>query len=166
MTTRVLDSAYIYDFIDNGFNGTEIRSIIKKEADEFANLVLNEKLTNWEICFRIHYNHAKCILIYLKERSDKILKYKQITIHIPIPIKEKAIWGIDLEQHVYKDENHLDNLMKNFHLLEVDYSKFTNRHDYILDCMRRSIKFCFEYGFTVNGEKIKIHSPSDVRPTL
>lgn len=158
MITRVLDSAYISDFINNDFNGQEIRQIIKKEADLFAQQVIDKRLIDWEVCFRFRYNHAKSILIYLKERSYPKEKYKELTIHIPIPIREKAIWGVNLEQHVYEDENHLDHLMKNFHSLGVDYSKFINRQDYILDCMRRAVKFCFENGFTINGVKVKIPS--------
>src|SRR5690606_18810534 len=99
-----------------------------------------------------------CILIYLKGRSYKAERYKEIVVHIPIPVKEKVPWGIELDQHIYENESHLDHLMNNFHSLEVDYLGFTNRQDYILDCMRRSVKFCFANGFTINGVKVKVGS--------
>lgn len=156
MMTRVLDSAYISNFINAGFSGDEVRSVSKKYADSFAVKVANEKLLDWEVTFRFRYNHLKKMLVYLKERSYPVEKYKEITIHIPIPIKEKAFWGVDIEQHLYKNENHLDDKIKNFHCLDIDYSNFDNRQDYILDCMRRSIKFCFESGFTINGVKVKV----------
>ena len=156
MKVRILDSAYIVDFIGEGFSSIQILFAVKSETERIMQSAKIEKLQDLEVCFRFCYNNVRQILIYTKGKSYSIEKYKEITVHIPIPIKIKAAWGVELEQHAYKDENHLDNLMKNFHLLEVDYSKFTNRQDYILDCMRRAIKFCFENGFTINGEKVKI----------
>lgn len=156
MITRVLDSSYIYNFTDAGFDGNEIRSTITNYAETFACQEKSKKLIDWEVTFRFRYNHTKQILIYLKDRSYPIEKYKEITIHIPIPIKDKVFWGVELEQHIYKSENHLNDKLKNFHCLDVDYLNFDNRQDYIMDCMRRSIEYCFKTGFTINGEKVRI----------
>jgi len=156
MIVRVLDSAYISDFIDAGFSGNEIRSVVKNYAEKFSNKVVNEKLNDWDVTFRFRYNHVKQILIYLKERSYPLEKYKEITIHIPIPEKGNVPWGVDLEQYLYKDENYLNELMKNFHCLDVDYLAFNNRQDYMIDCMCRAVKYCFTEGFTINGIKVKL----------
>ncbi len=156
MKVRVLDSALITDFINAGFSGDKIRLIGKEYADGFAVKITNEALFDWEVTFRFYYNHLKKILIYLKERSYPIEKYKEITIHIPIPMIEKVVWGVALEQYLYQNEDYLDEKIKNFHCLDVDYSKFDNREDYILDCVRRSIEYCFAKGFTINGIKVKI----------
>ncbi|OJW38562.1 MAG: hypothetical protein BGO54_21865 [Sphingobacteriales bacterium 46-32] len=156
MIVRVLDSAYISDFIDAGFSGNEIRSVVKNYAEKFSDKVVNEKLNDWEVTFRFRYNHVKQILIYLKERSYPVEKYKEITIHIPIPVKGNVPWGVDLEQYLYKDENYLNKLMKNFHCLDVDYLAFNNRQDYMINCMCRAVEYCFTEGFTINGIKVKL----------
>lgn len=156
MIVRVLDASMIADFVGEGFNSTEICSIVKSETERKASLIQSEKLRDWEICFRFWYNNVKQILIYTKNKSYSKERYKEITIHLPIPTDDKVEWGVDISQHVYKNENHLDHLMKNFYCLDVDYSRFNDRQDYILDCMRRSITFCFKEGFTINGVKVKI----------
>jgi len=155
MQSRILDSSYVVDFIGFGFDSADICAKIKVETDKILSSIDDKKLNNWEVHFIYRYNNVKQILIYTKGKSYPIEKYKEITIHIAIPLKEKVPWGVDLTQHIYKNENHLDNMIKNFNCLDVDYSKFTDRKDYILNCMERSIKFCFKKGFTVNGVKIK-----------
>lgn len=156
MRARVLDSAYILNFVDIGFNGEEVRTLAQQYAEKFTSQIFSQKLIDWEVTFRFRYNNTKQILIYLKERSYPIEKYKEIIIHIPIPIISNTSWGVSLKQHVYKDENHLDSLINNFQILDIDYSKFENRQDYILNCMQRAISHCFNYGFTINGVKVKI----------
>lgn len=156
MTCKVLDSAFIYNFYDDGPVTTEIRSAIEKEAGKFASQVNDKKIQDWEVCFRAYYNNVKKIMIYLKGRSIRAEKYKEITIHVPMPVKSQAPWGIDQEQHVYENPDHLDDKIKNFHCLDVDYSKFTNRYDYIYDSLHRAVVFCFYNGFTINGVKVKV----------
>jgi len=79
------------------------------------------------------------------------MKYKEIVIHIPIPLKIKVDWGIN--------ENQVVNLKfpKNSKYCEsitAEFERHSNKYDFILDCMRKGIKHTFEKGFTVN--KIKI----------
>jgi hypothetical protein len=154
MKVRVLDSALIEDFTYE--DSAELCSIIKTETEKIIEPFNSEKLNDWDIYFSFRYNYVKQILIYTKEKSNTKARNKEITIHIPMPIKEQAFWGVDKSQHIYDNENHLDHLIKNFICLDVDYSKFNNRNDYILDSMRRAIKSCFENGFTINGVKIKV----------
>jgi len=54
-----------------------------------------------------------------------------------------ARWKMDFEQ-LYR--------------LDVNFSKFSNRQDYILDCMRRVVKFCFGKGFAVNGVQVRLEN--------
>ncbi|HWJ27970.1 MAG TPA: Imm9 family immunity protein [Flavisolibacter sp.] len=156
MQIRILDSAMITDFINDGFDSKEVCSKIKLETEKLIFSIKEDKLNDWEVCFRFVYNNVKQILIYTKDKSYKVEKYKDITIHIPIPTKEKVFWGVNINQHIYESESHLDHLLKNFLLLDVDYSKFDNRKEYIINCMQRAIKFCFENGFTLNGIFVKI----------
>lgn len=156
MIVRILDSSMILDFIGEGFDSTEICTVIKSETEKLIQSIKDEKLKDWEVCFRFIYNNVKQILIYTKNRSYSKEKYKEIVTHIPIPIKDKVSWGVDLKQHVYNSEDHLDHLLKNFNCLDIDYFKFDIRQDYILDCMRRTVKFCFDNGFIINGVKVKL----------
>lgn len=158
MKSRILNSSYVIDFLDVGFNSNHIKQVIKFETDEILSHLANEELEDWEIHFIFSYNNANSILIYKKGKSFSKERYKEITIHIPIPIRTHVNWGVETSQHVY-EENHLNNILKNFSALEVNYKKFENRTDYILSCMRRAIHLCFNEGFTVNGQRIMCNYP-------
>lgn len=157
MKARVLTSSYVYDFVgQSDLDSTLLCAEGKNYADGFAKFVDSKNLNDWEVCFRFRYNNVKSILIHLTGRSDRRERYKELVIHIPIPVNTEIGWGVDIGQHMYKNSDHLDHLLKNFSMLEVDYSKFDNKQDYIADCMKRSISFCFSKGFTINGVKVKI----------
>ncbi|TRX00129.1 Imm9 family immunity protein [Flavobacterium gawalongense] len=155
MKSRVLFSSYVIDFLDIDFNSNLIEEIIKDETDEVLQNVKDENLEDWEVVFLFRFNNTERILIS-KNRFGSVAsqKQKEIIIHIPIPMKDVVSWGVNNEQHVYKDATHLNHLMNNFNTLEVDFNDFNNRTDYIIDSARRVVKFCFENGFTVNGVKI------------
>jgi hypothetical protein len=156
MKTRVLDSSLVINFMNVGFSSDEVLTEIKLKADEQVKKIENESLKDWELIFRFIYNNVKQILIYTKNKSYSKEKYKEIIVHIPVPTTEIVPWGVKEDQHVYSDNNHLDSIIKNFDRLDVDFTIFTNRSDYLLACMCRSVKFCFEKGFTINGVKCKI----------
>ena len=156
MQSRILDSSFVVDFMGFDFDSANICTKIKLETDKKFNLITDKKLDDWEVHFIFRYNNVKQILIYTKGKSHPREKYKEITVHIPIPIKTEVSWGVDLTQHIYQSKDHLDNLIGNFICLHVDYSKFLNRTDYILSCMRRAIQSCLEKGFPVDGVKVKI----------
>jgi hypothetical protein len=155
MKSRVLNSSYVINF---ELNEKEITNQVRLEVDSVLEAFDDPKLTDWYLYFRFRYNNCKGILISLSSRSIPKERFREIIIHIPVPTNDKVPWGVDKEQHVYQDENHLDHMIDNFSVLEVDIYKFTNRNDYVLDCMQRTVKFCFEHGFTVNGKKIKVNS--------
>lgn len=155
MKSRVLNSSLVINF---ELEQRKIQDQVQQEADAILESFDDPKLADWYLKFGFWYNNCKGILIYLSGRSIPKEKLREITIHIPVPTNDKVPWGVDKEQHVYQDENHLDNIIDNFSVLEVDIYKFTNRNDYVLDCMQRAVKFCFEHGFTVNGKKIKVNS--------
>lgn len=154
MKVRILESAFILDFFDDSYDSQENCSIIKAQAEVFSNQIKVEELVDWEVYFEFWHNNVKQILIYTRNKSLPVEKYKEIVVHIPMPIKDKVAWGVELEQHIYQNDDHLDGL-RNFQHLDVDYSKFDNRKDYILDCMSRAVTHCFQSGFTINNIKIK-----------
>lgn len=153
MLTRILCSSYLLDF-ESSF--PEIDFLVKKEADKLAAQVHSKKLDEWEVCFQFWFNNVRNVLIYTKGRSFTVERYKDIIVHIPMPTKEKAAWGVDISQHIYKEDNHLNELTKNFHILDIDYDKFNTRNDYSTDCMLRAICFCFTNGFTINKISVKV----------
>jgi len=153
LKSRILNSSYISDFLDVGFDSEKIKRTIKGEVDDVLSKVENRLLDDWEIQFIFRYNTVKQLLIYTRGKSYNKEKYKEITIHIPIPSKDEADWGVRKEQEIY-DKNHLDNMIDNFDRLDVDFELFKDMHDYIIDSMRRAIKYCFTKGITINGQCI------------
>lgn len=155
MKSRVLFSSYVIDFLDVDFDTKTIKEIIESETDEVLDNFNNENIKDWEVAFLFRFNNTEKILIS-KNRFGSVAsqKQKEIIIHIPIPMKNLVSWGVNDEQHIYKDATHLNHLLKNFNSLDVNFKDFNNRKDYIIDSVRRVVKFCFENGFTVNGVKI------------
>jgi len=156
MQTRVNHTCLILDFWDETFDAEEASSVLKAKGDNLLRQCRFENLEDWEIEFRATYNNARQLLISKNKlgtySSDK---YKQITIVIPIPNKESVAWGVASSQFIY-DIDHYDGLMKNFNALEVDFINFTNRSDYIKDCIERAIDYCFINGIVIKGTKIQL----------
>jgi hypothetical protein len=155
LQSRILNSSYIADFLDVGFDSDKIKRTIKGEVDNILGKVENKLLDDWEIQFIFRYNTVKQLLIYTRGKSYSKEKYKEITIHIPIPSTDEVDWGVRKEQEVY-DKNHLDNIIDNFYRLDVDFKLYKDVHDYIIDSMRTAIKYCLTNGITINGVKLKI----------
>jgi hypothetical protein len=155
MNTRITHFSLVIDFLDIAFDSDSISDILKKEVDDVLRLNAIELPDKWWLVFRATYSNARGVLIS-KNRlgtypSDKM---KKVTIVIPVPLKEIVEWGVEERQHVYGID-HYDKLMKNFWALEVDYSQYSNRQDYIIACLRSGIKKAFEECFTVGGVKVK-----------
>jgi hypothetical protein len=156
MKSRVLISSLVIDFLDVDFNSIIIQETIKYQVDRILENFKQEALRDWEVLFSFYCNHTPKILITKNRFGTQAKeKRKEITIHIPIPLKSKVLWGVEMHQHIYKDENHLNHIINNFNTVDVNYKDYDNRTDYMTDCMRMAIKFCLENGFSINGEKIK-----------
>jgi hypothetical protein len=156
MESRITHFCLISKFLDVGFDSNKVSNILKTETDYILKSNSLSNQNDWIIQFSANYNNGKMLLVSKNKfgsySSDKI---KEITIPIPIPLIDKVSWGVSVEQHTYK-ENHYDNLLNNFWALDVNVADFTNREDYILDCMKRAIKLCFEKKYTVNGVKLRL----------
>ena len=139
MQTRIGHSCMILNFLDVDFSSNLISDILKREVDDILTNFTLENLVDWTLTFRASYTNARQPLVSKNKlgsyTSDKI---KEITIIIPIPTLDMIAWGVQYDQHIY-GEGHFDNLIKNFFHLEIDYSKYNNRTDYILNCMRAGI---------------------------
>ena len=154
MKSRILHSSYVINFLDEGFNSDGISSILKSETDKILKSVDEVILKDWEIQFRGIYGKGSVLKVYKKMPSNLNDKLKLITVHIPIPKTYIVKWGVDDTHFISVGKP--PNEDKNMYLLDVNFQQFTNRTDYILDCMRRAIKFCFQDGITVKSVKIKI----------
>jgi hypothetical protein len=155
MKSRVLHSSYVTNFFDVDFQSDKISEILKFQTDKALEGFKNDVLKDWEIHFVFIYNNVKSILVYNKAQSYPNEKYKEITIHIPIPTEYVVSWGVKQGQHIY-EINHLDKIIKNFISMDVDFYKYNNRHDYILDCMQRAIKLSLKEGFMMSGIRVKV----------
>lgn len=156
MNTMISHVSMVIDFIDVAFDSKEVNKLVKDEIESiFSNLSTNG-LENWSIYFLISYTNGKKPLIsknkFGTSSKDKI---KQISIVIPVPSKDKIHWGVDGSQQVYS-ESHFDKIIDNFHQLDIEYTDYSNRADYIKECVRKAIKKCFIEGITINKIKLKI----------
>lgn len=153
MKSRIISSSYLVDFLDVNFDSRAIGKEIKHETDKTLDKIHNSKLNGWEIHFIFRYNTVKQLLIYTRGKSYLKEKYKEVTIHIPIPSIEDVVWGVTKEQEVY-DKGHLDSIIDNFEPLDVDFHSYTNLTEYITACMQKAIAFCFINGVSVNGVNV------------
>jgi Immunity protein 9 len=154
MKSRVLHSSYVIDFLDIDFSSNEISQVLELETDEILKQVKNDSLKDWKVQFRGIYGKGLSIRIFKKMPSYPKDRQKEITVHIPIPTSDVVSWGVNPDQQIEVARH--PNEAKNAALLDVNFSDFANRTDYILNCFRRAINFCFEDGFTINGVKVKI----------
>lgn len=154
LKSRILISSYIVDFPGIDLDSKEVREEIKAEVDNVLRHAKYEVQDDWEIQFIFRCNMVKQLLVYTRSKSYIKEKYKEITIHIPIPSKGEIDWGVRKEQEIY-DKNHLDNIIGNFDRMDVDYQLYGDMYHYIIDSMRRAIMHCFAKGFTINGVKLK-----------
>ena len=154
MKSRVRHVSYILDFLDLAFEANAISKVIKSEFDALLEKNSLSSKTDWEIQLRATYTNGRQLLISKNKfgsyPSDRI---KEITIPIPIPLTNMVPWGVQREQHMYSID-HYDEILHNFWTLDVDYSKFDNCNDYILNCLRRVLDLIFLKEYTVNGVKL------------
>ena len=159
MESRITHTSYITHFLDVGFNSVKLSELLKEETDKILGINNFSSQNDWVIQFRATYNNGKKLLISKnKFGSYSTDKIKEITIPIPIPPVDEVSWGVNIEQHTYQ-EDHYDKIIENFWVLDVDFHKYSNREDYIVECLQRAIKKAFEVGFTVGKVKIKAPTP-------
>jgi transcription termination factor Rho len=158
MHVKIRNSSMIIDFLDVGFDSSKICQLVESEANKIVKEINLKDLQDWALHFVFSYTNGTQILISKRTKSVSSIKYKDIVAQIPIPTKDKIFWGVELSQHIYKDEGYLDNIIQNFNCLKVDFTKYKNREDYILDSMRRIVNFSFKNGFTINGVKVRFEN--------
>lgn len=158
MHVKIRDSSMIIDFFNAGFESSRICQLVESEANKIVTGINLQDLQDWALHFVFCYTNGTQILISKRTKSVTSIKYKDIVAQIPIPTMDKVSRGVELSQHVYKDEGYLNNIIQNFDCLKVDFTKYKNRHDYILDSMRRVVKFSFKKGVTINGVKIRLEN--------
>ena len=158
MRIRILHTSYVINFLNVGFNTTSINNSLEIEIGQFVQKIKpDENLGDWEIAFKAIYNNSDKILIFYKTRSELKEKRKEIVIHIPIPRNDAHSpidWGVPSKN--LGKLMLLEEFEKYAVGLDVNYSQFTNRQDYIIDCLRRGIRKAFEEGFSVNRIKVKL----------
>ncbi|HXS56123.1 MAG TPA: Imm9 family immunity protein [Hanamia sp.] len=156
MHVKIRNSSMIMDFLDIGFDSSKICQLVEFDANKIVNKINLKDLQDWSLHFVFNYTNGTEILISKRTKSVSSIKYKDIVAHIPIPEKNKIFWGVESSQQIYKDPEYLNNIIQNFDCLKVDFTKYKNREDYILDSMLRVIDFSFKKGFTINGIKVKL----------
>lgn len=158
MKSRITHFCLISNFLDIGFNSSEISNRLKMYVDKILEINSFYYPSDWVLTFNANYNNGKYLLITKNKfgsyKSDKV---KEISIVIPIPSNSIVEWGVSKESYIY-NEDHYDKIINNFFSLDIDYKKFNNRIDYIVDCLQRGICKAFQEGFTVGGIKLKTNN--------
>lgn len=155
MESRITHFSHIMEFLDKGFSTNKISSILKLETDNVISSSFPNICNDWVVQFRATYSNGRYLLVSKNKFGSYISdKIKEVTIPIPIPLKSQILWGVSEQQHLYP-ESHYDKILNNFWALDICFNNFSNREDYIIDCMRRAINLCFEKKYTVNGIKLK-----------
>lgn len=152
MKSRISHGSHLIDFLIPGFDYKKIDQPLKEEVDEILNRYKIPVLKDWEITFTALYGNRDKIYVCRKAKSQVSMKYKEIVIHIPIPSKNVASWGID-ENQIVKLKFSNDN--KYCEPIDIGIENYSDKYEFILACMRKGIKYTFEKGFTVNKIKIK-----------
>ncbi len=152
MKVSFAESSYILNFFNNKLNS----NVIKKETLKLVNEKIltfpkNENLDKWEIEFRIIYYYGDIIKIFRKAKSDSTDNFKQIVIHIPIPLNSIYPWGIAGDQIV--NFNNIVPDPKYCDVLQVDY-EFKSLEFFIIGNLKKAIIHTFNLGFSVGGVTI------------
>lgn len=152
MIGKVSHSSHLIDFTIPGFNYKKIELALEIEINAKLNEYDIPELNDWKIVFKALYGNREKIYVCRQARSQVDMKYKEIIIHIPIPLNSQMEWGIEKNQvvNIKFPENN-----KYCESIEAEFKNHSDKYDFIIDCMRKGIKHTFEKGFTVNKIKIK-----------
>ena len=156
MQSKIHHTSHVIDFLDVNFNSDQVSSILKSESDQLLSEIKIDTLEDWEIHFRVIYGEGNMLRIFKKNPSYVKYKQKEIVIHIPIPTKDIAPWGVEKNQHINLKP---PSNPQDFAYLGICFTDYTNQFDYIVTQIRKAILFCLEDGFTVNGKKVKLNNP-------
>ena len=154
MIVRIKHTSYVIGFLDKKFCSDKISKQLKSELEERLKHLVPESLNEWELTLKLIYSNHDKILVFRQGRSYKDEKYKEITVHIPIPTSNIVDWGVEKTQHIKTGLN--ANVLKHADLIEVAPTHYNSREYFILGSMRKAIVELFRLGFTINKVKIKV----------
>jgi hypothetical protein len=155
MKCKIQDTSYIVNFMDSESSSKSILEFVENKLNKELENKNFEMISGWFIHFSFIYNNVRGILVYKNGPSYPVEKYKEISIHIPIPSINQVPWGVFENQYI-QDIGHLDKRIKNFDVINLDYAKYSNCNDYIIDAMLESISHAFKNGFTISGTKVRL----------
>lgn len=149
MQSKIFQTSYVINFLNEMFNSEEIINPINREVNTLLSKANNELVYNWTIEFNIIYFNGNSIKISKIERNYKEDRLKEITIFIPIPTKEKVEWGVEEAQHI--PFNSLSKVEKNLINYDIKFSQFVNLNQYLSFSIKEAIAFILKKGIKVNG---------------
>ena len=150
MKSRINHSSHLIDFLVDDFDYEQIDKPLKKIVDLKLKKYNIPELKEWTVEFLATYGNLNKIVVYRQARSQSDMKYKQIIIHIPIPLKDIVFWGVNENQTIK-----LNSPSENCELIDIKPENYSNKYDFIIECMKKGIDHTFDKVFTVNKIKIK-----------
>ena len=152
MNSKINHAGYLIDFLVDDFDYDRIENpLIKYLNSKLENYNISE-LKDWSVEFKAIYRNVDKIYIFRQARSQVDMKYKEIVVHIPIPLKTNIDWGVTENQIVNLKFNPNSKYCES---IEIESNSYTNKYDFIIACMKKGIDHAFKKGFTVNKIKIK-----------
>ena len=140
MTGTIGHTSHLIDFFTDDFDFKRIEESLKSLIYSYLNTYDISELAEWELLFTLINGNRDKIYVYRKTRSDIWMKYKEILIHIPIPLTSQIKWGVE-EKQVVKINYLKDN--KYSESIEPAIDGHSNVYDFIIDCAEKGIKHAF-----------------------
>jgi len=148
MNIKLSPASNIFNFPDIDYG----KDLIIEYLSNITGEINDNSFPDWTLRFTLFFSKGERIGIYKRGNIYPSDKEKELTIIIPIPTNDECSWGIDKKRFAKRPPI----VDKNFKFLPVDYEKFENLKDYIVDSAKNGIKIMLEDGITLKGTKFKI----------
>jgi hypothetical protein len=141
----------IIGFENTDYGYEEIEKFISK-INSIVKCDSNGKLfPDWTVCFYLVFRKYSGIVISKKGNTLKNEKNREYNIIIPIPNDKEVSWGMKKNKF-----GHDITLNENkFMILPVNYNDFSNLHDFVVYCTKKTIVSLLTNGLTIDGKIIK-----------
>ena len=131
-------------------NTFSIEEHLQEKWLNWMSRVNSEDLGEWTLIFYFVLRATNGVGIFKKNRRYPSDKKIELPISISIPTPDDASYGaIEAKQAFFHPMNE-----KEFHLLDIPYSRFNNLMDYIYFSCEASVERSLIQKITINGKKI------------
>ncbi|MCA8832661.1 Imm9 family immunity protein [Hymenobacter pini] len=140
----------VSNILDANYISNSLAETFKIVDGKVEGLALNE----WTLFFEFILNGGiDDIRVYLRNKSNPVLKEKWVTIHLPIPSVYRVDWGVDLQNIIFLKES--KDAKKWYESILCDFN-FENLKTHCNTAAQAGITYALTTGVTVMGKKIRV----------